>query len=71
MSMNEIKELLLMTKGGLGGSLINRMFIANTMEGSQMLPNWTNALKDITLIWMPRLANLIPITKALKIQYKR
>jgi hypothetical protein len=50
MSMNEIKELLLMTKGGLGGSLINRMFIANTMEGSQMLPNWTNALKDITLI---------------------
>lgn len=50
MSMNEIKELLLMTKGGLGGSLVSRMFIANTMEGSQMVPNQTNSLKEITLI---------------------
>jgi hypothetical protein len=48
-SMNEIKELLLMTKGGLGGSLVSRMFIAN-MEGSQMVPNRTNSLKEITLI---------------------
>jgi hypothetical protein len=49
-SMNEIKELLLMTKGGLGGSLVSRMFIANTIERSQMVPNWTNSLKEITLI---------------------
>jgi hypothetical protein len=69
--MNDIKELLLMTKGGLGGSLVNKMFIASVMEGSQMVPNHTNSLKDITLIWRPRLAYLIPTPKTLKIQYKR
>jgi hypothetical protein len=68
-SMNEIKELFLMTKGGFGASSSSKMFTASTVEGSQMGPDGTNYLKDITLTLVLGLANIKPTPQALMLQY--
>jgi hypothetical protein len=37
MTMNEIKELLLTTKGGIGPSARSQMIIATTMKGANII----------------------------------
>jgi hypothetical protein len=69
-SMNEVKELLLMTKGGFGARSSSTMVTVSIVEGSQMGLEGTNCLKDITLTLVPRLANIKPNPQALMLQYK-
>jgi hypothetical protein len=62
-SMNEIKGLILMIKGGLDASSRNKIFTVSIVEGSQMGLDMTNCFKDITLTLMLRLANIKPTPK--------
>jgi len=68
-SMNKIKELLLMTKASFGVTSSSKMFATSIMERSQMGPDGTTCLKDIALTLVPRLANIKPTSQALMLQY--
>jgi hypothetical protein len=62
-SMNDIKELLLMIKGGLDASSSSKMFTVSIVEGSQMGLDRINCFKDIALTLMPGLDNIKPTPK--------
>jgi hypothetical protein len=69
MTMNKIKELFLMTKGGIGLSARNQMFTTTTVEGANTVRDGTKALKDIAMTFVPMLANITPTLQAPMIQY--
>ncbi len=69
-SMDKIKELFLMTKGGFGVTSRSKMVTASIVEGSQMGFEGSNCFKEITLTLVPRLANIKPTPEALMFQYK-
>lgn len=62
-SMNDIKELLLMIKGGLDASSSNKMFTVSIVERSQMGLDRTNCFNNIALTLVLGLANIKPTPK--------